>query len=141
MHDQPSLIQPAIEPRDPSTRQIPVARGLRFEPGTRRACAVAGEHSLPALETAHIRPCAEGGEHRVSNGLLLSSDIHRLFDQCYVTVTPERRFEVSRRLNEDFDNGRSYYPLNGQLIIPPHDRQDWPDRRALEWHNCERFLG
>ncbi len=107
----------------------------------RRACAVTGEHSLPALEAAHIRPYAEGGEHRVSNGLLLRSDIHRLFDQGYVTVTADHRFEVSRRLKEDFENGKSYYPLNGHLIIPPQERQDWPDRRTLEWHNSECFLG
>lgn len=107
----------------------------------RRACAVTGEHSLPALEAAHIRPFANGGEHRVSNGLLLRSDIHRLFDQGYVTVTPDHRFEVSRRLKEDFENGKSYYPLDGHPIIPPCNRHDWPDSRALEWHNAERFLG
>jgi putative restriction endonuclease len=32
--------------------------------------------------------------HRVSNGLPLRSDIHRLFDRGYVTVTPDYRFEV-----------------------------------------------
>ena len=45
------------------------------------ACAVTMEHSLPVLDAAHIRPYAEGGEHEVSNGLLLRSDIHRLFDK------------------------------------------------------------
>jgi putative restriction endonuclease len=54
-----------------------------------RACAVTGEHSLPALEAAHIRPFAEGGTHDVSNGLLLRADLHRLFDRGYVTVTPK----------------------------------------------------
>jgi putative restriction endonuclease len=62
-----------------------------------RACAVTTEHSRPVLEAAHIKPFAAGGEHRVSNGLLLRTDIHRLFDRGYVTVTRERRFEVSRR--------------------------------------------
>lgn len=31
-------------------------------------CAVTGEHSMPALETAHIRPWAQGGTHEISNG-------------------------------------------------------------------------
>jgi putative restriction endonuclease len=51
-----------------------------------RACAVTGEHSLPALEAAHIRPYAAEGLHDVANGLLLRSDLHRLFDKGYVTV-------------------------------------------------------
>ena len=31
--------------------------------GAYGACAVSGEHSLPALEAAHVRPYAEGGAH------------------------------------------------------------------------------
>jgi putative restriction endonuclease len=42
------------------------------------ACAVSGEHSLPALEAAHVRPYADGGAHALPNGLLLRADIHRL---------------------------------------------------------------
>jgi putative restriction endonuclease len=45
-----------------------------------RRCTVTGERTLPALDTAHIRPYSEGGEHSVSNGLLLRRDIHCLFD-------------------------------------------------------------
>jgi putative restriction endonuclease len=107
----------------------------------RRACAVTGEHSLPALEAAHIRPYSEGGEHRVSNGLLLRSDIHRLFDQGYVTVTPDYRFEVGRRLKDDFENGRSYYPLRGQKLSVPPNPKERPDPRLLDWHSTDRFLG
>ena len=59
-----------------------------------RRCAVTGERTLPALDAAHIRPYAEGGEHSVSNGLLLRRDIHCLFDLGYVTVTPDHVFEV-----------------------------------------------
>jgi putative restriction endonuclease len=63
----------------------------------RRRCAVSGERTLPALDAAHIRPYGEGGEHAAQNGLLLRRDIHSLFDAGYVTVTPDLRFEVSRR--------------------------------------------
>lgn len=54
-----------------------------------RRCAITGEKTLPVLEAAHIRPYAEQGPHRVSNGLLLRSDLHTLFDRGYLTVTPE----------------------------------------------------
>ena len=66
------------------------------------ACAVSGEHSLPALEAAHVRPYADGGMHALPNGLLLRADIHRLYDAGCVTVTPDHRFRVSHDLADDF---------------------------------------
>jgi putative restriction endonuclease len=106
-----------------------------------RACAVTHEHSLPALEAAHIRPFAEEGTHEVSNGLLLRSDIHRLFDKGYVGVTPEYRFVVSKALKEDFENGKSYYPLHGREIWVPGNVGERPGGVMLEWHLGTRFRG
>ena len=106
-----------------------------------RACAVTNEHSLPALDAAHIKPYADEGTHRVSNGILLRSDVHKLFDRGYVTITPEFRFEVSRRLKEDFENGRSYYPLHGSEIRVPKAEAERPAVAELEWHNEQRYLG
>ena len=68
-----------------------------------RQCAVTDERILPALDAAHIRPYADGGEHEARIGLLLRRDIHSLFDAGYVTVTPEYRREVSRRIREEFE--------------------------------------
>lgn len=106
-----------------------------------RGCAVTGEHSLPALEAAHILPYRLGGPHEIRNGILLRADLHRLFDKGYVAVTPKMRFEVSRRLRDDYENGRSYYPLHGREVRPPQDLDLQPDRERLSWH-CEHvFLG
>jgi hypothetical protein len=63
-----------------------------------RCCAATGERVLPVLEAAHIKPYSQGGEHRVDNGLLLRSDLHTLFDQGYVSVTPDYRLEPTRLL-------------------------------------------
>lgn len=41
-----------------------------------RRCAVTGDRIRRVLEAAHIRPIANGGEHRIDNGLLLRSDVH-----------------------------------------------------------------
>jgi putative restriction endonuclease len=106
-----------------------------------RACAISLEHSLPALEAAHIKAYSEGGEHAVPNGILFRSDIHRLFDKGYVTVTPDHRFLVSRRLKDDFANGRSYYGFDQKEIRLPSRRQERPDPKILEWHNDRVFLG
>jgi putative restriction endonuclease len=104
------------------------------------ACAMTGEHSLPALEASHIRPYSEGGPHAVSNGLLLRADLHRLFDRGYLTVTPDASVEVSGRLRADFQNGQTYYPLHGQKLILPKSRVDRPAAEYLSWHNDNRFV-
>ena len=105
-----------------------------------RQCAITREHTLPVLEAAHIRPVSEGGEHAISNGLLLRSDVHTLFDRGYVTVTPDLRFRVSSRLNTDWNNGKVYYQLDKREIHTPVDPPCRPDRAALEWHADTVFL-
>lgn len=107
----------------------------------RRRCAITKERTLPALEAAHIRPYSEGGSHEPTNGLLLRRDIHSLFDAGYVTVTPEHRFEVSKRIREEYENGRMYYALDGEKIDVPLRSEQRPDRNALTWHNTVRFRG
>lgn len=106
-----------------------------------RACAVTGEHSLPAIEAAHIRSYAQDGPHEIRNGLLLRADLHRLFDTGYITVTSELHLEVSPRLREQYKNGRSYYPLHGSRLQVPNIELHRPEKQFLEWHNRNVFRG
>ena len=106
-----------------------------------RRCAVTNEKTLPALEAAHIRDFRDVQEHSLTNGILFRADIHKLFDAGYVTVTPDYHFEVSRRIKEEFENGRDYYALHGSPIRLPKKAADCPAAEALFWHNEERFLG
>jgi putative restriction endonuclease len=105
-----------------------------------RRCAVTGEKTLPVLEAAHIRPYANQGPHQVSNGILLRSDLHKLFDVGYVTVTPELTLEVSPRLREEWHNGREYYAHHGQpLSFMPTEASNRPRAEYLRWHNEEVY--
>jgi putative restriction endonuclease len=106
-----------------------------------RRCSVTGERTLPVLEAAHIKGFAEVQEHAISNGILLRADIHKLFDTGYVTVTPEHRFLVSRKIKEEFENGKDYYRLHGSEIRLPARPEHAPASEALGWHNEKRFLG
>ncbi|MEX2148247.1 MAG: HNH endonuclease [Candidatus Rokuibacteriota bacterium] len=104
-----------------------------------RRCALTGERTLPVLDAAHIRPYASGGIHAVSNGLLLRSDLHTLFDRGYLTITPEHHVEVSRRIREEFENGRDYYALHGSPLRVPGAAEHQPDPSGLLWHNVNVF--
>lgn len=106
-----------------------------------RQCAVTTEHSLPVIDAAHIRPWAAGGTHSVPNGVPLRRDLHRLFDLGYVTIRPNMRLAVSRRLRDDYANGRVYYDLDGRELQLPLDPALRPDLEALSWHEAELFLG
>jgi len=109
--------------------------------GYGRRCAVTGEKTLPVLEAAHIRPYSDDGPHAISNGVFLRSDFHTLFDRGYITITNEYRVEVSRRIRDEFSNGREYYTFHGkELQVTPSSAEDRPAREFLEWHQNYRFL-
>jgi len=107
-----------------------------------RRCAITGEKTLPVLEAAHIKPFSLGGPHQVNNGLLLRRDFHILFDRGYITIDKKYHIEVSRRIKDDFGNGKEYYAHHGKkLIILPEKRDQLPDPSFLEWHNENVYLG
>ncbi len=101
-----------------------------------RRCAVTGERTLPVLEAAHIKPHAQQCPNRVDNGLLLRSDLHRLFDRGLVTIEPERlTFGVSQRIRDEYHNGRVYYELAGRpLLVQPDRPAERPNRAFLRHH-------
>jgi putative restriction endonuclease len=106
-----------------------------------RRCAVTNERTLPALDAVHIKPYVENGPHAVRNGVLFRSDIHKLFDTGYVTIADDYHFEVSRKIREEFENGRDYYALNGRKILLPSDATYWPEKNYIHWHNENVFKG
>lgn len=107
-----------------------------------RKCAISGEKTLPVLDAAHIKPYDQSGPHLVSNGLLLRTDLHKLFDKGYLTITNDFKIEVSRRIKEEFENGRDYYKYHGNsLIILPSNPNDKPSQKFINWHNQNVFKG
>ena len=104
-----------------------------------RRCAVSGERTIPVLDAAHIVPFSESERHELSNGIALRSDIHRLFDKGYVSIRPDHRFVVSKRLREDFSNGKIYYEMNEREIRIPSAESAAPSIENLERHYNEVF--
>lgn len=107
-----------------------------------RRCAMTGEKTLPVLEAAHIKPVSLAGQHEVKNGLLLRSDLHILFDKGYLTVDRSHTINVSRRIKEEYENGRDYYALHGRkLSVLPEHREEYPSEEFLNWHNENIYCG
>jgi putative restriction endonuclease len=107
-----------------------------------RRCAITGEKTLPVLEAAHIKPYSEDGPHKISNGVFMRSDLHTLFDGGYMTLTKEFHVEVSKRIREEFSNGREYYALHGRKLLRlPANPENRPSLEYLEWHQNNRYLG
>lgn len=105
-----------------------------------RRCAITGESTLPVLEAAHILPFSENGPNELSNGLLLRSDFHKLFDEGLITIKPDLTVRVSAKIREEWSNGKAYYRLDGQpLASLPSDASHRPAADFLAWHNQERF--
>jgi len=106
-----------------------------------RRCAFTSSPVLHVLEAAHVRPVADDGPNAVQNGILFRQDVHTLFDRGYITVTPEYRVEVSRRIKDEFENGKEYYAAHGKLILLPGQNELRPAGEFLNWHNEKVYLG
>ena len=107
-----------------------------------RRCAITGEKTMPVLQAAHIRPFSEQGPNKPQNGLLLRADVHILFDKGYITVMPDLHVEVSRKIKEEFENGKDYNKYHGTLLASvPGSELVRPSREFLEWHNTEKYKG
>ena len=101
-----------------------------------RRCTISGEKTLPVLEAAHIKQYVESGPHNISNGLLLRSDIHKLFDNYYLTITSDYKIEVSSRIKEEFENGKEYYRFHGKnLLVLPQREINKPNKNYIDCHN------
>lgn len=94
----------------------------------------------PVLDAAHVQPYLGPASNHLQNGLLLTKELHALFDLGYMTVTPEHIVRVSDRLRKDWNNGRRYEQFDGQpLAFVPSRPELRPSRLALEWHADVRF--
>lgn len=102
-------------------------------------CAVTGEKTEPVLEAAHIRPYAKYRNHLPSNGLLLKSDIHKLYDEGLVSITPDLKFHVSSQIKRKYSNGKYYYELEGKQILVPKQEILQPNPEYLQEHYEKKF--
>ena len=93
-------------------------------------CAVTAFDSEHALEACHIMPYQGPDTNHVTNGLLLRSDIHTLFDFGMIAVdTTNMTLILSTGLRLS-----SYEDLSGKPLALPRDTAKRPSASALDQH-------
>lgn len=112
-------------------RAISIRRGQhKFRQSILKAynhtCAVTGCQVLKLLEAAHIMPHAKGPNYRISNGILLRTDIHTLFDEGLLAFDSNYRIRISSILKSS-----EYAIYDGKKIKLPDLPSEMPCTNAL----------
>lgn len=94
-------------------------------------CAVTGTSTETVLDGAHILAYMGEQSHNIRNGLLLRTDIHRLFDAHLLTVTPSHEVRISPDLASTPYAAFDTQPLH--LLPQDPDLRPWSG--ALDQHN------
>ncbi|RIJ78396.1 hypothetical protein D1871_02895 [Nakamurella silvestris] len=90
-------------------------------------CAVSENGVVEVLQAAHIKPYLGPDTNGISNGLLLRSDLHLLFDSNLLAFDRESR----TRLHPRIKLSREYRELEGVRLRPPRDPENEPSPDAL----------
>ena len=96
----------------------------------RGRCALTSCQVTEVLEAAHISPYRGVETNHPTNGLLLRSDVHVLFDLGLISIEPEtRRVVAAPGLS-----GTVYGKLGGQRVAEPSHKALSPSPAALAEH-------
>lgn len=109
-------------------------------------CAITGKsifiNDRVLLEAAHIIPYRDGGSFAISNGIALSYEMHKMFDNglfgFFYDENNRLRIEISksRKIIDDYNILNS---LNNHIVSTPFNSSDKPDKIALAY-NRDRYL-
>lgn len=104
-------------------------------------CAITGCTVGSVLSIAHIKTLYDDRYLMPDNALILRSDIHMLFSKGFITAYYDNDdtvlIRVSKRIKMDVDP--MYKFLDGAKLTLPENREYWPNKEYLTWHNQVRF--
>jgi hypothetical protein len=132
-----SNARPIVEDTDARAkvlREIEARRGQRnfrekLLQAYSRKCAITGTELEDVLEAAHIKPYSQEGSNITSNGILLRSDWHTLFDLGLCTINSKGRLEISSKLKT-----REYRKYRNKKVYVPKSASDTPGEKELKYH-------
>jgi hypothetical protein len=87
------------------------------------------------LEAAHVHAKAQGGNFLPSNGILLSIDLHRAFDEGIWTLTDDLKVQLHPAITSGI-----MLEFDGKALCIPQDNLAFkPFQPYLKWHREQRF--
>jgi len=93
-------------------------------------CAITGSDAEQALEAAHIMQYKGEDTNHPSNGILLRSDIHTLFDLGLISIdTSQMTVLISPALMNT-----TYKKYAGKSLYLPENKTEMPNKDALDIH-------
>lgn len=109
-------------------------------------CAITGQsiwiNDRVLLEAAHIIPYRDGGSFSVNNGIALSYEMHKMFDNglfgFYYDIDGQIKIKISQS-QKIRDDSKILQGLNNKPIAMPQDTKQYPSDVALQY-NLDTFL-
>ena len=92
-----------------------------------------------SVEACHIEPFSKRHLCTLYNGISLSPEFHKLFDQHFLTIDEHYRVVMSSQIN-DVSEKPYYKQFHGQKILLPNDKDCWPKQELLSDHRM-KFVG
>lgn len=85
-------------------------------------CPITDTDLPVVLQAAHIKPYAQGGEDKISNGLMLRADIHLLFDAgaLNLKLDPFKKGYCNIILANNDQIRKNYQDLKESIKLPEH---------------------
>ncbi len=141
--------KPLVKEIIDSEKYKPAAR----DQGFRRAvvttydhrCALCGVRIITSeghtvVDAAHIVPWSVSQNDDIRNGMALCKLCHWAFDEGMMGVSDNYNVITSRQIAADPNVPGFLLTLSGRGIIPPADRDFWPEQKYLMWHRREYRL-
>ncbi len=128
----------AFDPEDAESAKEKITRSIANRRGQAKfrkkllqvydaKCAISATNLPPVLEAAHIVPYQGIRTNNITNGILLRSDFHILFDLGLIGINKSYQVVVSSSLG-----GTEYEEYHGSTIFLPTREDDRPSPMALK---------
>ncbi|MEX0965686.1 MAG: HNH endonuclease [Bacteroidia bacterium] len=106
------------------------------------ACPVSGMAlsigNICLLEACHIFQFSKSEKDIVTNGIALAPNLHRAYDNHFITIENDYRVKVSPHIRENSSSVFNLQQFHNIKIKLPAAKEFWPEKQYLEMHQ-EKF--
>lgn len=88
------------------------------------------------LEAAHIVPVSKGGGYHISNGILMTPNIHNALDSGVISFEDDYKIITSK----SYSWSKEFLGFNGQKINLPADESFYPSKECIKYHRENIFV-